>query len=168
MASSTKIRCLHQIAGGMEPDSRQPGGNHSPESRRLSRGDRHQSVRDRTRVAGSGNPQPDPSQNASDGAGSRRSDRGDFLLSGCGRSQPFRKPNPGMLLEIGRRLKCNLQGAPVVGDSVRDIRAARAANAWPCWCAHRQRRPDPGTGSGKLRQRAGVRRSGHGGRVSDD
>lgn len=44
---------------------------------------------------------------------------------------PFRKPNPGMLLEIARRLKSSLQGVPVVGDSVRDIRAARAANAWP-------------------------------------
>ena len=28
-------------------------------------------------------------------------------------------------------LKCQLQGVPIVGDSVRDIRAARAANAWP-------------------------------------
>ena len=43
----------------------------------------------------------------------------------------YRKPNPGMLLEIGRRLKRGLQGVPVVGDSVRDIRAARAASAWP-------------------------------------
>ncbi len=43
----------------------------------------------------------------------------------------YRKPNPGMLLEIGRRLKCDLRGVPVVGDSVRDIRAARAASAWP-------------------------------------
>lgn len=43
----------------------------------------------------------------------------------------YRKPNPGMLLEIGRRLKRDLQGVPVVGDSVRDIRAARAASAWP-------------------------------------
>ena len=46
-------------------------------------------------------------------------------------AHPHRKPNPGMLLEIGRRLKCSLQGVPVVGDSVRDIRAARAANALP-------------------------------------
>jgi D-glycero-D-manno-heptose 1,7-bisphosphate phosphatase len=43
----------------------------------------------------------------------------------------YRKPNPGMLLEIGRRLKRDLKGVPVVGDSVRDIRAARAASAWP-------------------------------------
>jgi len=54
-----------------------------------------------------------------------------FFCPDVDEANPFRKPNPGMLLEIGRRLKCNLQGAPVVGDSVRDIRAARAANAWP-------------------------------------
>lgn len=46
-------------------------------------------------------------------------------------ANPYRKPNPGMLLEIGRRLNCNLSKVPVVGDSARDIRAARAANAWP-------------------------------------
>jgi len=46
-------------------------------------------------------------------------------------ANPYRKPNPGMLLEIGRRLKHSLKGVPVVGDSVRDIRAARVVSAWP-------------------------------------
>ena len=54
-----------------------------------------------------------------------------FFCPDVDEANPYRKPNPGMLLEIGRRLKYNLQGVPVVGDSVRDIRAARAANAWP-------------------------------------
>ena len=54
-----------------------------------------------------------------------------FFCPDVDETHPYRKPNPGMLLEIGRRLKCGLQGVPVVGDSVRDIRAARAANAWP-------------------------------------
>ena len=54
-----------------------------------------------------------------------------FFCPDVDEANPYRKPNPGMLLEIGRRLKCSLQGVPVVGDSVRDIRAARAANAWP-------------------------------------
>lgn len=54
-----------------------------------------------------------------------------FFCPDVDEANPFRKPNPGMLLEIGRRLKCSLQGVPVVGDSVRDIRAARAASAWP-------------------------------------
>lgn len=54
-----------------------------------------------------------------------------FFCPDLDEANPYRKPNPGMLLEISRRLKCSLQGAPVVGDSVRDIRAARAANARP-------------------------------------
>ena len=54
-----------------------------------------------------------------------------FFCPDVDEANPFRKPNPGMLLEIGRRLKCSLQGVPLVGDSVRDIRAARAASAWP-------------------------------------
>lgn len=54
-----------------------------------------------------------------------------FFCPDVDETHPYRKPNPGMLLEIVRRLKCSLKGVPVVGDSVRDIRAARAANAWP-------------------------------------
>ncbi|HRD64557.1 MAG TPA: D-glycero-beta-D-manno-heptose 1,7-bisphosphate 7-phosphatase [Candidatus Competibacter sp.] len=54
-----------------------------------------------------------------------------FFCPDVDEANPYRKPNPGMLLEIGRRLKCGLQGVPVVGDDVRDIRAARAANARP-------------------------------------
>lgn len=54
-----------------------------------------------------------------------------FFCPDVDEANPYRKPNPGMLLEISRRLKCDLQGVPMVGDSVRDIRAARAANAWP-------------------------------------
>lgn len=54
-----------------------------------------------------------------------------FFCPDVDEANPYRKPNPGMLLEIGRRLKTSLQGVPIVGDSVRDIRAARAANAWP-------------------------------------
>jgi D-glycero-D-manno-heptose 1,7-bisphosphate phosphatase len=54
-----------------------------------------------------------------------------FFCPDVDEANPYRKPNPGMLLEISRRLKCGLQGVPVVGDSVRDIRAARAANARP-------------------------------------
>ena len=42
-----------------------------------------------------------------------------------------RKPNPGMLLEIGRRLNVPLTGVPVVGDGLRDLQAAAAAGAQP-------------------------------------
>lgn len=54
-----------------------------------------------------------------------------FFCPDVDEASPYRKPNPGMLLEISRRLKCSLRGVPVIGDSVRDIRAARAANAQP-------------------------------------
>ena len=42
-----------------------------------------------------------------------------------------RKPKPGMFLELARRLKINLNSVPAVGDSIRDVEAARAAKALP-------------------------------------
>ncbi len=42
-----------------------------------------------------------------------------------------RKPKPGMLLEIGRRLNADLEGVPVVGDALRDLQAAQAVGARP-------------------------------------
>lgn len=43
----------------------------------------------------------------------------------------FRKPNPGMLLDIARRLGRSLEGVPFVGDSYKDIQAAQNAGASP-------------------------------------
>lgn len=42
-----------------------------------------------------------------------------------------RKPKPGMLLEIARRLNVELAGVPMVGDSLRDLQAAAAVSAKP-------------------------------------
>ena len=42
-----------------------------------------------------------------------------------------RKPKPGMLLEIARRMNVELDGVPMVGDSLRDLQAAAAAGARP-------------------------------------
>ena len=42
-----------------------------------------------------------------------------------------RKPKPGMFLELAQRLKINLSGVPAVGDSLRDVEAALAAEALP-------------------------------------
>jgi len=42
-----------------------------------------------------------------------------------------RKPKPGMLLEIARRMNVELEGVPMVGDSLRDLQAATAAGARP-------------------------------------
>lgn len=42
-----------------------------------------------------------------------------------------RKPAPGMLKDLARRLQINLDGVPFVGDSGSDLEAARAAGARP-------------------------------------
>jgi D-glycero-D-manno-heptose 1,7-bisphosphate phosphatase len=42
-----------------------------------------------------------------------------------------RKPQPGLLLEIGARLQVDLSGVPCVGDSYRDLVAAKAVGAAP-------------------------------------
>ncbi len=42
-----------------------------------------------------------------------------------------RKPKPGMFLELAERLKCSLRGTYALGDSMRDLEAAHAANASP-------------------------------------
>ncbi len=42
-----------------------------------------------------------------------------------------RKPRPGMLVDLAGRLKINLAAVPAVGDSLRDLQAARAAGAMP-------------------------------------
>ena len=43
----------------------------------------------------------------------------------------FRKPAPGMLLEIAERFNSPLEGVPAVGDSLRDLQAAAAVGAQP-------------------------------------
>ena len=47
------------------------------------------------------------------------------------RGSDLRKPAPGMLLDLAERLQISLEGVPVVGDSARDLEAARAAGACP-------------------------------------
>lgn len=42
-----------------------------------------------------------------------------------------RKPRPGLLREIGDRLKVSLDGVRCVGDTLRDIQAARSVNGQP-------------------------------------
>jgi D-glycero-D-manno-heptose 1,7-bisphosphate phosphatase len=57
-----------------------------------------------------------------------------------------RKPKPGMLLEIARRLNVPLAGVPMVGDALRDLQAAAAAGARPVLVL---------TGKGRKTQAAG-------------
>jgi len=42
-----------------------------------------------------------------------------------------RKPGPGLLHRLGRHFGVALDGVPVIGDSLRDLEAARAAGARP-------------------------------------
>lgn len=42
-----------------------------------------------------------------------------------------RKPKPGMLLDISKRLNTSLENVPVVGDSLRDLESARLVGAYP-------------------------------------
>jgi D-glycero-D-manno-heptose 1,7-bisphosphate phosphatase len=42
-----------------------------------------------------------------------------------------RKPRPGMLLDIGRRYGVDMALVPMVGDTLRDLQAARAAGCQP-------------------------------------
>lgn len=42
-----------------------------------------------------------------------------------------RKPKPGMYLEIASRMELSLEDIPVIGDSLRDLQAARAVQAKP-------------------------------------
>jgi D-glycero-D-manno-heptose 1,7-bisphosphate phosphatase len=42
-----------------------------------------------------------------------------------------RKPKPGLFHEIAQRLHIELKGVPAIGDSLRDLQAARAAGARP-------------------------------------
>ena len=42
-----------------------------------------------------------------------------------------RKPKPGLLEEIAHRFNTELDGVPVIGDSLRDLQAATQVNAQP-------------------------------------
>ncbi|TPL92688.1 D-glycero-beta-D-manno-heptose 1,7-bisphosphate 7-phosphatase [Mesorhizobium sp. B2-3-12] len=46
---------------------------------------------------------------------------------------PMRKPNPGMLIEAGRRLDLDLRGSLMAGDKLADMQAARRAGLAQGW-----------------------------------
>ena len=57
-----------------------------------------------------------------------------------------RKPNIGMFEDIAHRLNTSLSGVPIVGDSIRDLQAAAAAQALPLLVL---------TGNGRKTKRSG-------------
>ncbi|HLU76721.1 MAG TPA: D-glycero-beta-D-manno-heptose 1,7-bisphosphate 7-phosphatase [Burkholderiales bacterium] len=54
-----------------------------------------------------------------------------YCPAGADSNSPYRKPNPGMLVEIGERLNMPLEDVPAVGDALRDLQAAAAVKAQP-------------------------------------
>ncbi len=54
-----------------------------------------------------------------------------FCPHGPGDDCPCRKPRPGLFHQIAERLHIKLAGVPAVGDSLRDIQAAKAVHALP-------------------------------------
>jgi len=54
-----------------------------------------------------------------------------FCPHGPGDGCDCRKPRPGMFSELAARMKISLLGVPAVGDSLRDLEAARAVRAFP-------------------------------------
>jgi D-glycero-D-manno-heptose 1,7-bisphosphate phosphatase len=63
----------------------------------------------------------------------------------------MRKPGPGMLRDIARRLGVSLQGVPFVGDTIADVQAGRASGARPILV-----RTGKGRGTEKVRDARGV------------
>jgi len=51
----------------------------------------------------------------------------DAVVAAYRREHPWRKPAPGMILAAARELAIDLRASALVGDSARDIAAARAA-----------------------------------------
>ena len=53
------------------------------------------------------------------------------LVAAAGDGCNCRKPAPGLLLRLARHYDVSLSGTPAIGDSLRDLEAARAAGATP-------------------------------------
>jgi D-glycero-D-manno-heptose 1,7-bisphosphate phosphatase len=73
----------------------------------------------------------DPRQPRSDREAGGRIDGIEFAPEHPDEASHKRKPSPGMLKDLARRLQVNLDEVPFVGDSASDIDAARAAGARP-------------------------------------
>jgi len=54
-----------------------------------------------------------------------------YCAASADSNSPYRKPNPGMLQEIGERYHVSLENVPSVGDALRDLQAAQAVGAQP-------------------------------------
>jgi D-glycero-D-manno-heptose 1,7-bisphosphate phosphatase len=57
---------------------------------------------------------------------------------------PMRKPNPGMLIEAGKRLDLDLQRSLIVGDKLADMQAGRGAGLAQGWLVDGEAAAQPG------------------------
>jgi D-glycero-D-manno-heptose 1,7-bisphosphate phosphatase len=57
---------------------------------------------------------------------------------------PMRKPNPGMLIEAGKRLDLDLQRSLIVGDKLADMQAGRRAGLAQGWLVDGEAAVQPG------------------------
>ncbi|WP_027055121.1 D-glycero-beta-D-manno-heptose 1,7-bisphosphate 7-phosphatase [Mesorhizobium erdmanii] len=57
---------------------------------------------------------------------------------------PMRKPNPGMLVEAGKRLDLDLQRSLIVGDKLADMQAGRRAGLAQGWLVDGEAAVQPG------------------------
>jgi len=57
---------------------------------------------------------------------------------------PMRKPNPGMLIEAGKRLDLDLQRSLIVGDKLADMRAGKRAGLAQGWLVDGEAAVQPG------------------------
>ncbi len=57
---------------------------------------------------------------------------------------PMRKPNPGMLIEAGKRLDLDLQRSLIVGDKLADMQAGRRAGLAQGWLVDGEAAAQPG------------------------
>lgn len=64
---------------------------------------------------------------------------------------PMRKPNPGMLVEAGKRLALDLQHSLIVGDKLADMQAGRRAGLAEGWLVDGEAAIQPGFAIRSLR-----------------
>jgi len=71
---------------------------------------------------------------------------------------PMRKPNPGMLIEAGKRLDLDLQRSLIVGDKLADMQAGKRAGLAQGWLVDGEGSRKPGFEILSLRDRTDVSR----------
>ncbi|QKD02360.1 D-glycero-beta-D-manno-heptose 1,7-bisphosphate 7-phosphatase [Mesorhizobium loti] len=66
---------------------------------------------------------------------------------------PMRKPNPGMLIEAGKRLDLDLQRSLIVGDKLADMQAGKRAGLAQGWLVDDEAAVQPGFAIRRLHDR---------------